>query len=206
MLHDWRKRQLSRSRTIIFQRDDMLPMSKTLPATTRQPWWSIEIPQISRVPSAFIYLRLHDRDCWSGSCHSPAPSYFEEMTCCRHQKLHWRWPGNPNGRSKFRNLGLFTFTWSQLTPQRRLRGWWRLPEIAQTARSRHQKHRRDDQNWSKFRKYENLDIRNQAKRLEKLLFAATNDAAIDGIAHCFFPANTRHSFCSHIRKIISRRS
>ena len=29
----------------------------------------------------------------------------------------------------------------------------------------------------------NLDLRDQAKRLEKLLFAATNDAAIDGIAH-----------------------
>ena len=29
----------------------------------------------------------------------------------------------------------------------------------------------------------NLCLRDQAKRLEKLLFAATNDAAIDGIAH-----------------------
>ena len=59
----------------------------------------------------------------SGSCHAPVPSYFKEMTCCRRQKLHWRWPGNPNSRSKFRNLGLFTFTRSQLILRRRLRGW-----------------------------------------------------------------------------------
>ena len=41
----------------------------------------------------------------------------------------------------------------------------------------------DDQDRSKFRKYANLCLRDQAKRLEKLLFAVTNDAAIDGIAH-----------------------
>ena len=58
------------------------------------------------------------------------------------KKLHWRWPGNANGRSKFCNLGFFTFTRSQLTLRRRLRGWWRLPEIAQTARCGHQKHHR----------------------------------------------------------------
>ena len=78
----------------------------------------------------------------NGSYHGLAPSFFEEMTRCRRQKLHWRWPGNPNGRSKFRNLGLFTFTRSQLTLRRRLCGWWRLPEIAQTARCRRRKHRR----------------------------------------------------------------
>ena len=45
---------------------------------------------------------------------------------------------------------------------------------------------RKDQNRSKFRKYENVCLWNQAKRLEKLLFAATNAAAIDSIEHCFF--------------------
>ena len=104
-------------------------------------------------------LRLRDRNCCSaidgsGSCHAPAPSYFEEMTRCRRQKLHWRWTGNPSGRSKFRNVCLFTFTRSQLTLRRRLSGWWRLLEIAQTARSRRQKHRRDDHDRSKFCKYE----------------------------------------------------
>ena len=92
------------------------------------------------------YLRLftsaRSRLLFRGSYHAPAPSYFEEMTRSRHQKLHWRWPGNPNGRWKFRNLGLFTLTWSQLTLRRRLRGWWRLLEIAQTARCRRQKRRR----------------------------------------------------------------
>ena len=62
---------------------------------------------------------------------------------CQHQKLHWRWPGNPNGRSKFRKICLFTFTRSQLTMlRRRLCGWRPLPEIAQTAHSQHQKHHR----------------------------------------------------------------
>ena len=148
----------------------------------------------------YVCLRLHDRDCCStvdgsGSCQAPAPSYFEEMTRCRRQKLHWRWPGNPNGRSKFRNLGLFTLRRSQLTLWRRLRGWWRLPEITQTTHSRRQKHCRDDQDRSKFRKYKNLCLRDQAKRLEKLLFAAMNDATIDGIAHCFFS-------CYHLQRLL----
>ena len=95
----------------------------------------------------YVCLRLRYHDCCSaadgsGSCHAPAPSYFEEMTSCLHQKLHWRWPSNPNGRSKFRNLGLLTFTRSQLTLRRQFRDWWRLPEIAQTARCWRQKHRR----------------------------------------------------------------
>ena len=115
----------------------------------------------------YVCLRLRNRDCCSaadgsGSYHAPAPSYFEEMTRCRRQKFHWRWPSNANGRSKFRNLGLFTFTRSQLTLRRRLRGWWRLPEIAQTACNRRQKNRRADQHRSKFRKYENLCLRHQA--------------------------------------------
>ena len=54
----------------------------------------------------YVCLRLCDCNCCSaadgsGSCHAPAPSYFEEMTRCRHQNLHWRWPGNPNSRLKF---------------------------------------------------------------------------------------------------------
>ena len=134
----------------------------------------------------YVCLRLYDRDCWSAadgscSCHAPAPSYLEEMTRCRRQILQWRWPGNPNARSNFRNLDLFTFTRSQLTLRQRLRGWWRLTEIAQTADVKNIVG--DDQDRSKFRKYANLCLPDQAKRLEKLLFAATNDAAIDGFAH-----------------------
>ena len=63
----------------------------------------------------------------------------------------------------------------------------------------------NDQDQSKFHKHESLCLRDQAKRLEKLLFAATNDAAVDGIVHCFFPTITRNGFCSFLRKIISRR-
>ena len=54
----------------------------------------------------YVCLRLCNPDCCSaadgsGSCHAPAPLYFEEMTYCQRPKRHWRWPGNPNGRSKF---------------------------------------------------------------------------------------------------------
>ena len=120
---------------IVFRRDDTLSTSKTLPATTLMVHRNS--PNISRIPSIFTsdYICCSAAD-GSGSCHAPAPSYFEEITRCRRQKLHWRWPGNANGRSKFRNLGLFTFTRLQLTLRRRLRSWWRLPQIAQTARCR----------------------------------------------------------------------
>ena len=104
----------------------------------------------------YVCLRLHDRYCCSaadgsGSCHAPGPSYFEEITRCRRKKLDWRWPGNPNGRSKFCNTSLFTFTTDApaTTPQ--------LLEIAQMACNRRQKHRRDDQDQSKFR-IANTDI------------------------------------------------
>ena len=96
----------------------------------------------------YVYLRLRDRDCCStadgnGSCHAPTLSYFEEMTRCRHQRLPWRWPSNPNGRSKFHTLRLLTFSGSQQTLRRQLRGWWRLPEIAEMAHSRREKLRRE---------------------------------------------------------------
>ena len=123
--------------------------------------YRVYLPLLRLFTSARSWLLFHG----SGSCHAPTLSYFEEMTCCRCHKLHWRWPGNPNGWSKFRNLGFFTFIRSQLTLRRRLRSCWRLPEIAQTARNRRQKHRRDDQDRSKFRKYENVCLWDQAKRL-----------------------------------------
>ena len=44
----------------------------------------------------YICLCLRDRDCCSAadgnsSCRGLAPSFFEEMTCCRRQKHHRRW-------------------------------------------------------------------------------------------------------------------
>ena len=133
----------------------------------------------------------------SGSCHAPAPLYFEEITHCRRQKLHWRWPGNPNGRSKFRNLGLFMFTRSQLTLRRRLRGWWWLPEIANgtlpTSKT------------SKFRKYENLWLWDQAKRLKNVFLLLRTTPRLAALHTVYFPFITRNGFCVHIRKIISRR-
>ena len=121
----------------------------------------------------YVSLRLGDRDCYSaadgkGSCHRLAPSFFEEITHCRHKKLHWRWPGNPNDRSKFCNLRLFTFTRSQLT----LCSWRRLPEIAHTAHSRHQIHRRRWPGSFEIPQLRKLCLQVQAKPLEKHNFAA----------------------------------
>ena len=167
-------------------------------------------PSIFRKYRVYLpHLRLFtlcDHDCCSvadgsSSCHTPAPSYFEEMTRCRRQKLHWRWPGNPNGRLKFRNLGLFTFTRSQLTLQRRLRGWWRLPEIAQTACCRRQKHRRRWPGSIKIPQIWKFMPMRSSKASRKTSFSPR----LTALRTVYFPAITRNGFCFHIRKIISQR-
>ena len=134
--HDWRQRQLPRTRAIFFQRDDTLSMSKTSPAMTRHPLWlvhqnSINISYTSYTFWFYVCLRLRDRDCCSaadgnGSCHGLAPSFFEDRTRCQRQTHHWRWPGNPHSCSKFHKyrvhlpiLRLFTFMRSRLL----LRDW-----------------------------------------------------------------------------------
>ena len=139
------------TRASVFRTDDMLRTTKTLPEMTRQPYWSIEILQILRMPSDF------------------------------------------------------TFKSSQLM----LRGWWRLPEIAQKAHSRHQKHRRwwpgNLKDRSKLCNYQHLFLQDQARPLEKHQCAAWT---LPLRCHCklfFFSTITRNSFCSHLRKIISRR-
>ena len=119
------------------------------------------------------------------------------MTRCRRQKHRRRWPGNPNGRSKFYNLCLFTFTRSQLTLQRRLRGWQRslkrhVADVKNIAGG--------DQDRYKFHNYENLCLRDQAKPLEKHLFAARTPPWF----HCAMLFSYYH-FCSHLRKIENRK-
>ena len=62
----------------------------------------------------------------------------------------------------------------------------------------------DDQDRSKFCKYANLCLRDQAKRLEKRLFTATNDAAIDGIAHYLLSGyHSQRLLFSHSKNNIS---
>ena len=82
---------------------------------------------------------------------------------------------------------LFTLARSQLTLRRRLRSWRRLTEIVQTARCRCRKNRRrrpgDDQDRSKFLNYEILCLKDQAKPLEKHLFAVRSSLLR---WHCFF--------------------
>ena len=135
MLHDWRQWQLSWTRAIVFEEMTRCRLQKHCRRRTDNPngpskfcKYRVYLPLLLLFTSARSRLLFRSRR--QRLCHAAAPSYFEETTHCRRQKLHWRWPGNPNGRSKFRNLGLFTFTRSQLTLQRRLCGSWQLPEIA----------------------------------------------------------------------------
>ena len=72
----------------------------------------------------------------TGSCHGLVPSFFEEMTRCRCQKHRQSLPGNSNGRLKFRKYHAYL----PMLRFKRARLMW-LQEIAQTARSRCQKHR-----------------------------------------------------------------
>ena len=139
------------------------------------------------MPSDFTSLCLWYHDWGSaadgnGSCHALAASFFEEVIRCWHQKLHWQWPGNPNGQSKFHNLRLFTFTRSQLM----FLGFWRLPKIAQTAHSRCKKHCRW---WSGS--IEILQLRKfvparSSKTSRKNIFLLLGRRHYDDIAHCFF--------------------
>ena len=152
--------------------------------------WTCKIVDFSRNCEMEMVVTCFTTD-GNGSYHGLTPSFFEEMTRCRHKKLHWI-PGKHNSRSKFHNLGLFTFTRSQLTLRGRLRGWWRHPEIAQVARNRRQKRRLDDWDRSNFRKYKNLCLRDQAKRLETPLFTATNDTDWWDCALFFFFAIIRN--------------
>ena len=126
-----------------------------------------------------------------------------QTTRCRHQTHHRRWPSNPNGRSKFRNLFVYV---SKIATNAPVAAPW-LTEIVQTACCRRWKHRRwwsGYQNRSKFRNYENLCLRDQSKPLEKHLFLLLDRRYYDGIMHVFFPTITRIGFCSHLWQIISR--
>ena len=133
-----------------------------------------------------LHLRLCDRDCYSaadgsGSCHAPAPPYFAEMTRYQHQKLHWRWPGNPNGRSKFRNLGLFTITSDApvAAPQLMAASGDRSNGTLSMSKTSPAMTRIDRNSANtQICAYE---IKQSVSK--NFFFAATNNAAIDGIAH-----------------------
>ena len=90
---------------------------------------------------------------------------------CRRQAHRRRWPGNPNGRSKFRNL----FAYASKIATNALAAASRLTEIVQTARCRRWKYRQRwpgaDQDLLKFHIYENICLQDQAKPLEKHLVA-----------------------------------
>ena len=201
MLHDWRHWQLSRNSTI-FRWYDTLPTSKTRwqwPGNPngRSKFCNLHLFTLAR-SQLMLRRRLHgfwrlpeivqtacgrrQKHRWRRpGCSSVANSCWRrlleiaQMARCRRQTHRRRWPGNPNGHSKFRYLRLFTLARSQLMLQQQLHGFCRLSEIVQTACCRCQKHRwrrpSDDQDWSKFRNYENLCLRDQAKNLDKSCLA-----------------------------------
>ena len=144
----------------------------------------------------------------NGSCHGLVSSFLEEMTRCSHQKHHRRWPGNPNGRSKFCNIRYFTFTRSQLTLRWRLRGWRQLPESlkwhvadVKNIASIGPAMTRINQN-SIITKMYAYEIK---QNLSKNIFLMLGRRRCDGIVSCLFSTITRNGFCSHLQKIISRR-
>ena len=153
-----------------------------------------------------LHLRLCDCDCCSaadcsGSCHAPAPSYFE-MTRCRRQILQWRWPGNPNGRSKFRNLGLFTIATDAPAAAPRLmaasgdRSNGTLPTSKTSPAMT-----RIDRNSANTQIYAYEIKQNVSKNFFFLLRTTPRLTALRTI---YFPAITRNDFFFHIRKIISQ--
>ena len=147
MLHGWRQcHGLSPS----FSKRWHVADVKTSPELTRQPYWSIEIPQISHIPSdfTFVYVYKIATDALQLTATAVAMDSRNRFSKKWHiadiKNISGIWPGDPNGRLKFRKyhayhpiLCLFTFTISRLM----LCSWWRLLEIAQTAHSRRQKHR-----------------------------------------------------------------
>ena len=154
----------------------------------------------------YVCLRLCDRDCCSaadgsGSCHAPAPSYFEEMTCCRRQILHWRWPGNPNGQSKFRNLGclrLHDHNWRSGGSSAVDGGFRRSLPTSKTSSAM----TRIDRNSANTQIYA-YEIKQSASKNFFLLLRTT--PRLTALRTVYFPAITRNGFCFHIRKIISWR-
>ena len=152
----------------------------------------------------YVCLRLCDRDCCSaadglGSYHAPALSYLKRWHVTDVKKIHWRWPGNPSGRSKFRNLCLFKFTRSQLTLRRRLMAAsgdhsnGTLPTSKTSPAMT-----RIDRN--------SANTKNYAYEIKQSVFLLLRTTPrLPALRTIYFPAITRNGFCFHIRKIISRR-
>ena len=143
----------------------------------------------------------------NGSCHGLTPSFFEEMTRCRRQKHHRRWPGNPNGRSKFRRYRAYL-------PILRLRdrNWcsaadgsfqrWLKRHVADIKHitGEDQVTLRIDWN-SVITKIYAYEIKQD---LSNNIFLLPGCCHYDVIAHYFFPTIPYNGFCSQLQKIISR--
>ena len=125
------------------------------------------------------------------------------MTCCRRKKLHWTWPGNPNGRSKFRNLGLFMFTTNApaAAPRRMASSGDRsngtLPTLKTSPAMT-----KIDRNSANTKIYA-YKIKQSVSKNFFLLLRTT--PRLTALCTVNFPAITCNGFCFHIRKIISLR-
>ena len=123
------------------------------------------------------------------------------MTRCRCQKLHWRWSGNPNGRSEFHNLGLFALTRSQLARRRLVGGFrrslkWHVTNIKTSPE------------WPgsiEIPQIRNFMHTRSSKTSRKTSFCCYEHRRDWWHCALFFPAITGNGFCFHSRKIISRR-
>ena len=148
----------------------------------------------------YVCLHLRDSDCCSmadgnDSCHGFAPSFFEEITCCRRQKHRRRWLGNPNGQSNSWNI-TYTFRFFVCLHHEIASDAPRLTTTAISTDSRHRFSKRwhiadvkniagKDQNRSKFCNYQNLCLRDQTRPLENI-FLLLGCRHYDAIANCFF--------------------
>ena len=179
MLHDQRQWQLSRNRTVIFRRYDTSPTSNSRRRWPGNPNGRSNVRNLRLFMLARSQLML--RGGWQRQLHGwrwrlrfwwrLAEMFMLERLRCRRQTHRRQRPGNPNGRSKFRNL----FPYASKIATNALAAASRLTEIVQTACCRRWQNRQrrlgDDQDLLKFHIYENVCLQDQAKPLEKHLVA-----------------------------------
>ena len=111
-------------------------------------------------------------------------------------------PGNPNDRSNFRNLGLFTFTRSQLTLRRLLAAFGDRSNGTLPMSKTSSAITRINRNSANTQIYA-YEIKQSVSKNFVLLLRTT--PRLTALCTVYFPAITSNGFCFHILKIISRR-
>ena len=129
---------------------------------------------------------LHDQRQWQLS--RTRTVIFLRYDMSPTSKSHRWWSGNPNGRSKFRNLFVYVSKIASNAPAAAPR--LMAADGDHSNRCRRRKHCRrrpgDDRDRSKFCNYENLCLQDQAKPLEKHLFAVFRFRDSSSLSWWFF--------------------